>query len=113
LSGEAGPGSPSDNATKLTPADNAAICRVNGRTDHFATAPEQSQHIHEAVAMPAKPSPHQFAMMALFAPGFDDLGEWNGFVRGNRRSLLGLVEAAMLGGIGGKRRRGADEAGQK
>src|ERR1039458_330624 len=104
LSGEAGTGSPSDNATNLMSVDNLAVRGVNGFADHSATAPEQSQHIDQPVAMMAKPGPHQLGVVAVLAPRFDHPGERNGFLVGDRGTLFGLVQAGVMRRIGGQSR---------
>jgi len=99
-------GSPSDNATNLMSVDNLAVRGVNGLADHSATAPEQSQHIDQPVAMLAEPGPHHIGVVAVLAPGFDHPGERNGFLVGDRGTLFGLVQAGVLLRIGGQSRRG-------
>ena len=74
--------------------------------------PQQSQHIDEPVVTAAKPRAQDLAVETPLAAGLDDLRQRHGLVRGNGDALLGLVEAAVLGGVGGERRRGAEQAEQ-
>jgi hypothetical protein len=86
-----------------------AIHGVNSRVDHFATAAEQSQHIHEFVVAAAKLGADQFGMLAVFSQRFDGLRQGNRLVGSDRGALFGLGEAGIaLGGVGSQGWRAKD-----
>ena len=86
--------------------DRLAVRSVNGLADHFATVAEQSQHIDEAVVMPAKPGPYQLGVVAARAPEFHRLTEPDGLMVGDRGALFGFAQADAMRGIGALGRHG-------
>jgi hypothetical protein len=84
-----------------------ATRRVNGRSSHFATTPEKSQHIDEFLVVPTQAGANHVRVLALLAKQFDGLTERNCAFGGNLGALLSLGQAcsAMRQRIGCKRRR--------
>ena len=101
-----GTGSPFDNATNLAPVDKLAIGGVNGRNEHFAIARQQSQHIDQIIAAMAESGSDQLGPVAVFAQGFDGLGEFDGLVIGDRGALFGLAQAGARRRVGSSSRPG-------